>query len=43
MEIKRYMQKDSNGRRYPIFMCDSGHWHRGRQQAVKCNRKNRNR
>ena len=32
---------DRNGRRYPIYVCDSGHWHRGRVQAVKCNAKAR--
>lgn len=28
---------DKNGRRYPVYVCVRGHWHRGLVQAQRCN------
>ncbi len=39
--IEPYGLTDRSGRRYFVWLCAKGHWHRGRNQAVKCNQRTR--
>lgn len=41
MSIDRLPSTDSAGRRYWIYICDHGHWHRGLGQAQRCQSKHR--